>query len=134
MTLLELMAGHRFPSGGTTEVGDLCSALRWTAASSGVGFVAQQPHLFEGTVRENLAQASSGAQEEQMWRALEFVELADTHGLAGAGLETPLGRHGERLSAGERRRLCLAPRCCRHRACCSLTSQPRVSTQLPPAG
>ena len=73
-----------------------------------IGVVAQDPFLFDGTVRENLLLAKEEATEEQLIEALkgacawEFVErLPD-------GLDTRIGERGIRLSMGEKQRLTIA--------------------------
>lgn len=75
---------------------------------SRIGHVAQDPFLFEGTVRENLLLAHEDATEEEVLEALggacalEFVNnLPD-------GLDTNIGEKGIRLSQGEKQRLTIA--------------------------
>ena len=63
-----------------------------------VGMVFQQPVLFPGTVRDNLAVARAGAGEAGYRRVLERV---------GLGGEL-LGRTADTVSGGEAQRLCLA--------------------------
>lgn len=73
-----------------------------------IGHVAQEPFLFEGTVRDNLMLAREDATEEEVREALkgacalEFVEnLPDK-------LDTNIGEKGIRLSQGEKQRLTIA--------------------------
>ncbi|MGW6520718.1 thiol reductant ABC exporter subunit CydD [Streptomyces sp. NPDC054962] len=74
-----------------------------------VGLCAQDAHLFDSSVRENLLLAKKGANEEELRDALArarlLVEWAD--GLPD-GLDTLVGEHGARLSGGQRQRLALA--------------------------
>ncbi len=70
--------------------------------------VDQRPHLFAGTLRENLLLARPDAGEEELWRALEWAQLADWVRSLPAGLDTPLGEDGSGLSGGQARRLALA--------------------------
>uniref|UniRef100_UPI0025ED6D58 amino acid ABC transporter ATP-binding/permease protein n=1 Tax=Oceanithermus sp. TaxID=2268145 RepID=UPI0025ED6D58 len=70
--------------------------------------VDQRPHLFAGTLRENLLLARPDAGEEAMWRALEQARLADWVRAQPAGLDTPLGEGGAGLSGGQARRLAVA--------------------------
>jgi thiol reductant ABC exporter CydD subunit len=71
-------------------------------------WVAQRPHLFHGTVRENLLLARPDAAQEEIERAAALSGLdAVLRGLP-QGLETPVGEGGERLSGGEAQRLALA--------------------------
>lgn len=69
--------------------------------------VTQQPYLFGGTVRENLALASPSATAEEMISVLKKVKIWDLFQSRQA-LDTPLQQRGANLSGGERQRLCLA--------------------------
>ncbi|POX39667.1 ABC transporter [Streptomyces sp. Ru73] len=73
-----------------------------------VGLCAQDAHLFDSSVRENLRLARTDAAEADLWDALERARLADwVRGLPD-GLDTLVGEHGARLSGGQRQRLALA--------------------------
>jgi ABC-type multidrug transport system fused ATPase/permease subunit len=70
--------------------------------------VSQQPLLFEGTIRSNLAYARPDATEADLRRALEIADLSGTIASLPKGLETPVGERGLTLSGGQRQRLALA--------------------------
>ncbi|MER5474140.1 thiol reductant ABC exporter subunit CydD [Streptomyces sp. NPDC002685] len=73
-----------------------------------VGLCAQDAHLFDSTVRENLLLARKDATEAELRDALGRARLLDwVHGLPD-GLDTLIGEHGARLSGGQRQRLALA--------------------------
>lgn len=73
-----------------------------------VGLCAQDAHLFDSTIRENLRLARTGASEEELRGALGRARLLEwVDGLPG-GLDTLVGEHGSRLSGGQRQRLALA--------------------------
>lgn len=73
-----------------------------------IGHVAQDPFLFEGSVRDNLILAKPDATDEAMVSALkgasawEFVEQLPDQ------LDTNIGEKGIRLSQGEKQRLTIA--------------------------
>lgn len=73
-----------------------------------VAWVPQRPHLFHGTVRENLALARRGATDAQMWSALEASAARRFVEALPRGLDTPLGERAERLSGGQAQRLAIA--------------------------
>jgi thiol reductant ABC exporter CydC subunit len=73
-----------------------------------VGLLAQDAHVFDTTVRENVLLARRDASEQQLWQALERARLADTVRHLPDGLDTRVGEHGGRLSGGERQRLALS--------------------------
>ncbi|MET8687610.1 thiol reductant ABC exporter subunit CydD [Streptomyces sp. NPDC004732] len=108
-TLLNVVLGFVRPAEGRVCVGgvDLAevSPERWRER---VAWVPQRPHLFAGTIAENVRLArpnADGAQVRDALRdagALEFVDALP------AGAETLLGEDGAGLSAGQRQRLALA--------------------------
>ncbi|MFI8995650.1 thiol reductant ABC exporter subunit CydD [Streptomyces sp. NPDC053542] len=73
-----------------------------------VGLCAQDAHLFDSSVRENLRLARPSSEDNDLWQALERARLADwVRGLPD-GLDMLVGEHGAWLSGGQRQRLALA--------------------------
>ena len=68
----------------------------------------QHPHLFAGTIAENLRLGRSDATNDELWHALVLASLADRVAELPEELETRLGERGAGLSAGERQRVALA--------------------------
>jgi ATP-binding cassette subfamily C protein CydCD len=73
-----------------------------------VGLCAQDAHLFDSSVRENLLLAKKDATEDELRAALEGARLLDWADGLPDGLDTLVGEHGARLSGGQRQRLALA--------------------------
>ncbi|MDP0498880.1 MAG: ABC transporter ATP-binding protein [Verrucomicrobiota bacterium JB022] len=73
-----------------------------------IGHVAQDPFLFEGTVKDNLLLARPEATEAQMRAALEGAAAWDFVERLPEGLDTNIGEKGIRLSQGEKQRLTIA--------------------------
>ncbi|MGW1800614.1 thiol reductant ABC exporter subunit CydD [Streptomyces sp. NPDC001984] len=73
-----------------------------------VGLCAQDAHLFDSSVRENLLLARKDATETQLRDALARARLLDWVDGLPDGLDTLVGEHGARLSGGQRQRLALA--------------------------
>ncbi|WP_420311246.1 thiol reductant ABC exporter subunit CydD [Streptomyces sp. YS-B37] len=73
-----------------------------------VGLCAQDAHLFDSSVRENLLLAKRDATEDELRAALERARLLDWADGLPEGLDTLVGEHGARLSGGQRQRLALA--------------------------
>nr|WP_236242009.1 thiol reductant ABC exporter subunit CydD [Streptomyces sp. CC228A] len=73
-----------------------------------VGLCAQDAHLFDSSIRENLRLARTGASDEELRRALAEARLLDWVDALPEGLDTLVGEHGARLSGGQRQRLALA--------------------------
>ncbi|MFJ9148745.1 thiol reductant ABC exporter subunit CydD [Streptomyces sp. NPDC102270] len=73
-----------------------------------VGLCAQDAHLFDSSVRENLLLAKKDASEEELEDALRRARLLDWAESLPDGLDTLVGEHGAWLSGGQRQRLALA--------------------------
>lgn len=73
-----------------------------------VGLCAQDAHLFDSSVRENLRLARPDAGEDELRDALAAARLLTWVDGLPDGLDTMVGEHGARLSGGQRQRLALA--------------------------
>lgn len=73
-----------------------------------VGLCAQDAHIFDSSVRENLRLARTDATEAQLRQALAAARLLEWADGLPDGLDTLVGEHGERISGGQRQRLALA--------------------------
>ena len=75
---------------------------------SAIGYVLQTPHLFSGTVRENLLYGNPKATEEQIDKALELVSAKEVVEKLEKGLDTDVGEGGDMLSTGEKQLISFA--------------------------
>ena len=75
---------------------------------SSIGYVLQTPHLFSGTVRENLLMGNPDATEEQLWQAIRAVSADDVLAHLENGLDTDVGEGGDLLSTGEKQLISFA--------------------------
>ncbi|MET7795459.1 thiol reductant ABC exporter subunit CydD [Streptomyces decoyicus] len=101
-------------AGAYTLGGTDAQTLDGDAVRRLVGLCAQDAHLFDSSLRENLKLArrdprdAAGDGDQDLWDALVRARLADwVRGLPN-GLDTMVGEHGARLSGGQRQRLALA--------------------------
>ena len=69
---------------------------------SAIGCVLQTPHLFSGTVRDNLLYGNPEATEEQILQALRLVSAESVVNRLEKGLDTDVGEGGDLLSTGEK--------------------------------
>lgn len=107
-TLADLVGGLLAADAGQVRIDDclLEGALR-RAWRSRVAYVQQDPVLFAGTIRCNLAWADPTADEAAMRRVLADAAAQFVFELP-RGLDTPVGDAGRQLSGGERQRIVLA--------------------------
>ena len=95
-------------SGRITLDGIDVRELSFADLRGAIGIVPQEPALFSGTVRENIAYASPNATEAEILaaaraaHAIEFIERLPN------GLDTRVGERGVKLSGGQRQRLAIA--------------------------
>lgn len=108
-TLAQVLLRFLDPREGTYTVGgtDACT-LDGDDVRVLVGLCAQDAHLFDSSVRENLRLARTGASEQELRDALAAARLLEWADGLPDGLDTLVGEHGERISGGQRQRLALA--------------------------
>ena len=73
-----------------------------------LAYVAQDPFLFDDTVRRNLLWSQDECPEPRMREVIELVGAGDLVRRLAQGLDSRIGERGALLSAGERQRLALA--------------------------
>ncbi len=75
---------------------------------SHIGYVLQTPHLFSGTVRENLLYGKEDATDEQLMAACKSVNADKIIARLDKGLDSVVGEGGNTLSTGEKQLLSFA--------------------------
>lgn len=73
-----------------------------------VGAVQQSPHLFYGSVRQNITMGHETAPERSVVRAAELAGVMEFLRESELGLDTPVGERGESLSGGQRQSVAIA--------------------------
>lgn len=107
-TLLRLMLGIVRPNVGSVRF-DGQDVTQWDREDLGqyVGYVPQEPSLFEGTVRDNIARMT----DADPMAVIEAAKRADVHDIIGRlpqGYDTYIGQGGAMLTGGQKQRLALA--------------------------
>jgi ATP-binding cassette subfamily B protein len=82
--------------------------LDTASVRSRIGLVSQEPFIFTGTLRENIAVANPDAPVEDVVRALVLAGLGDVIAKMPQRLETVIGERGTNLSGGQRQRIAIA--------------------------
>ncbi|MCL6292577.1 thiol reductant ABC exporter subunit CydD [Streptomyces sp. 43Y-GA-1] len=108
-TLAQVLLRFLDASSGTYRLGGVeAAALESDTVRRSVGLCAQDAHVFDSTIRENLRLARPGATDPELRDALSRARLLEWAAALPQGLDTPVGEHGARLSGGQRQRLALA--------------------------
>ncbi|MGV9224456.1 thiol reductant ABC exporter subunit CydD [Streptomyces albogriseolus] len=108
-TLAQVLLRFLDPGAGSyTLAGVDARALDGDDVRRMVGLCAQDAHLFNSSVRENLLLARKDATETDLRDALRRARLLEWADGLPDGLDTLVGEHGARLSGGQRQRLALA--------------------------
>ena len=107
-TIAAILSGSHTVSEGRVTLGGI--PVEQLARAQRMQLLTLVPHnaaIFKGTVEANLRMAKPDAAEEQLWAALEQVNLADFC-RSQNGLATALHEGGSNLSGGQRQRLAMA--------------------------
>lgn len=75
---------------------------------SSIGYVLQTPHLFSGTVRDNLKYGNPDATDEEIYGALKRVSAEQVVAKMEKGLDSDVGEGGDLLSTGEKQLISFA--------------------------
>ncbi|OKJ00069.1 thiol reductant ABC exporter subunit CydD [Kitasatospora sp. CB01950] len=109
-TLAHVLLRFLEPAGGSVRLAGTLDTreLAGEDVRRVIGLCAQDAHVFDSSVRENLRLARPDADETQLRAALARARLLDWVDGLPDGLDTMVGEHGARLSGGQRQRLALA--------------------------
>ena len=111
--LARLAAGLYPPGSGTVQIdGRPAAGLDSAVRAAAVGYLAQEPQVFSGTVAENITLWASSSPEAGLSpaanRAIALAALKRDVAAMPGGLGTQIGELGIRVSGGQRQRIALA--------------------------
>lgn len=129
-TLLDLLVGLLTPTEGTILLQGIPIqniSVAWLRQQ--VAYVAQNPHVFYGSVLDNIRIAYPKATLEDIVRACKKAHIHDTIVAMSDGYDTILSKGGTNLSGGQRQRLALA-RAFLHRGSLVVLDEPTSSLDV----
>lgn len=95
-------------AGAITVGGTPLSAIDVAMWRAHVGWVPQRPHLFHGTIGDNICLALPDAPREQVVAAARAAHAHEFIQALAQGYDTPIGEEGARLSGGQQQRIAIA--------------------------
>jgi len=108
-TIAKLVTRFYDPSRGRVRIdGTDLRSVTLASLRRQLGVVPQEPFLFGGSIRDNIAFARPEASDEELWHACRAVGIDDLIARLPEGLDTPCHERGVSLSSGERQLLALA--------------------------
>ena len=108
-TLMKLLMRFYDPDAGAIKVdGRDIREIHPRSLRESIGYVSQDPFLFHGTIRENIAYSDPEASEEEVIAAARRAGAWDFIRELPDGLDTMVGERGLKLSGGQRQRVSLA--------------------------
>ena len=108
-TLVNLVCRFFEPTGGRVLIDGRDERERsqlWL--HSHIGYVLQEPHLFSGTIRENIRYGRPDATDEEVEAAARAVSADRIAAKLPKGYETDVGECGDKLSTGEKQLISFA--------------------------
>lgn len=108
-TLVNLVCRFFEPTEGAVLIDGRDSRERsqlWLHSS--IGYVLQSPHLFSGTVRENIRYGRLDATDEEVEAAAKLVSADKVIAKLEGGMDADVGEGGDRLSTGEKQLISFA--------------------------
>jgi ATP-binding cassette subfamily B protein len=107
-TIARLISRFHDPDEGAVLIdGHDLTTVTLRSLRSQLGMVPQEPYLFDGTIRDNLAFARPDASDEELAEAVRLVGLDDLVERLPDGIDAVVHERGATLSAGERQLLAL---------------------------
>lgn len=108
-TIIDLILGLHLPDKGAILLdGKSLEEYNLNSYRDRVGYVPQEPQLFNASIKENLLWAFPNATDDDIWRACRLANAEQFVRELHDKLDTVLGDRGVRVSGGQRQRLALA--------------------------
>jgi ABC-type multidrug transport system fused ATPase/permease subunit len=108
-TVVSLIPRFYDPTAGAVRIdGADIREYKHLALRDQIGYVLQDPGLFEGSVRDNIAFGKTGVTEAQILEAAKLANADEFIAKMPHGYDTMIGERGQTLSGGQRQRIGIA--------------------------
>ena len=108
-TIIQLLARFYDPNAGEITVnGDSLKHVNLVAWRSQLSLVMQEPALFSGSVRDNIAYGVAGATDEEIKECARLAQIHDDIMRMPGDYDCDVGYRGKKLSGGQKQRVAIA--------------------------
>jgi ABC-type multidrug transport system fused ATPase/permease subunit len=108
-TIIDLLLGLQIPIKGEVLLDNIpLSDWKQNSFREKVGYIPQDPILFNTSIRNNLLWSKETANEEELYHSLELANAKFFVQQLPMGIDTIVGDRGVLLSGGQRQRIALA--------------------------
>lgn len=108
-TIVKLLMRLYEPDSGCVHIDDSnITDIRTEQLRDEIGYVSQDPFLFEGSVKENIKYGASNSSDKDIIEAAKMAEAHEFIESLPEKYETVVGERGVKLSGGQRQRIAIA--------------------------
>ena len=108
-TIVNLLLRFYEPTSGRIRIDNYpINLLKLSFLRNSIGLVIQDPILFSGTIRDNIAYGKTGASQEEIVQAAKAANAQEFILNLPKGYDTEIGERGVTLSVGQRQRISIA--------------------------
>jgi len=108
-TIVNLLLRFYEPTSGRIRIDNYpINLLKLSFLRDSIGLVIQDPILFSGTIRDNIAYGKTGASQEEIVQAAKAANAQEFILNLPKGYDTEIGERGVTLSVGQRQRISIA--------------------------
>ena len=108
-TIVDCLPRLKIPDRGNIYINDIdINELNLLNLRKNIGFLAQEPQIIEGSIKDHISFGSTNIKDEDIIKAMIKVNCAPLLDRLEDGINTNIGANGAKLSGGERQRIDLA--------------------------
>ena len=108
-TIIKLLLRLYDVKSGDIYIGDQkIEEISLSSLRENIGFVNQEVHLFDGSIRENIAYPNIPNSIDKINKAAKISQSYEFISQMTKGLDTQIGERGQKLSVGQKQRLTIA--------------------------
>ena len=108
-TLIDILMGYYEINNKSIFIDEIpCETINLNSWRDLIGYIPQQPFLFNASIKDNILWANPEIDEEDILKACKLAYVDDFVSDMKDGYETIVGERGMKLSGGQAQRICLA--------------------------